>query len=118
MAQRQDSNFVWNDEHPEVVTVRAIAARKGFTVQMKFSNGSTRELDLRPYLKGPVLGALRDDPALFRTMRVEGGTLVWGNGGDIAPETLYEDCSLVRRSSTGKTKQRNGHSTRRVRIAR
>ncbi len=118
MAQRQDGDFVWNDEHPEAITVRDVVARKVFTVQMEFSDGSVRELDLRPYLKGPVLRPLRDDPTLFQTMRIEGGTLVWENGADIAPETLYEDSRPVRRAATGPTKRRTGASTRRARMAR
>ena len=52
-----------------------------------------REIDLDPYLWGPVFEPLRADPKLFRAVRIypQGETIYWPNGADIAPETLYED---------------------------
>ncbi len=61
MAQRQDDNFVWNDEQPEVIQVRAIEPLRGFTVRLHFTNGEVRKLDLKPHLRGPMLEPLRRD---------------------------------------------------------
>ncbi|MBF0159720.1 MAG: DUF2442 domain-containing protein [Magnetococcales bacterium] len=31
---------------------------------------------------------IRDDPALFAAVRVEGGGIVWPNGADLCPDRL------------------------------
>lgn len=65
------------------VRVRAVKPRQGFKVLFTFDNGSQREIDLEPYLRGPVFEPLRRDLAKFRAMKIEGGTIAWDNGADI-----------------------------------
>ena len=68
----------------------------GFVVWLEFRDGTSGEVDLAPYLTGPVFQPLRD-PAVFRSFSIhpEFQTLVWPNGADLAPEFLYE---LARRA--------------------
>ena len=70
--------------------VASIAYRHGHVYHIAFDNGLEGDLDLSEYVgSGPVFEPLKD-LALFQQARIEGGTISWPNGADIAPETLYE----------------------------
>ncbi len=62
-----------------------------FTVRLEFTDGTQREVDLEPFLHGPIFEAQRADPTVFRSVRVDprAGTIVWDNGPDIDPDVLY-----------------------------
>ncbi len=82
---------VSNPEHPEVPRVTAFHLVRGFRVHFTFWDGMEKEIDLEPYLDDPIFEPLRNDPALFAQMYLDGDTIAWHNGADIAPETLYEN---------------------------
>ena len=73
--------------------VRVINAQpiRRFVVRVSFADGTVKEIDLAPFLHGPMFEALRNDPALFRAMRIAGNTIAWENGADIDPDVLYYD---------------------------
>jgi hypothetical protein len=71
------------------VRVRAVRALQGFTVLVAFDNGTQREVNLEPYLHGPIFEPMRTDPGRFRAVKVAGGTVAWDNGADIDPDVLY-----------------------------
>ena len=50
---------------------------------------SEKTIDFRPWLKGPVFAPLKDRK-YFRRFFLDGWTIAWPNGADIAPEALYE----------------------------
>ena len=70
------------------VVIRA-EYRGEFRIQLAFNDGLESTVDFSPWLQGPVFEPLRD-PLYFRRFFLEGGTVVWPNGADVAPETLYE----------------------------
>lgn len=92
------NDIVMNSKMPDVVTVRQVQVMRGYRVRMLFSNNTTRELDLKPYLNGPVFEPIRHDVKFFRRVFVdsETETLTWPNGADIDPETLFEDSKPTR----------------------
>ena len=74
-----------------LVRVRAVEPLDGFKVRLTFEDGVQKELDLAIYLRGPIFDPIRDDPAVFRSVRIEGGTIAWDNGADVDPDVLYYD---------------------------
>jgi hypothetical protein len=67
-----------------------IEYRGGFVYHIAFDDGKSGDIDLSEYVgRGPVFEPLREK-AFFRRAMIQGGTISWPNGADIAPETLYE----------------------------
>jgi hypothetical protein len=73
--------------------VKQIEYMSGYSYLIVFDNDVRAVVDFEDYLQlGPVFAPLRD-LQFFRQARIEGGTIAWPNGADIAPETLYERCA-------------------------
>ena len=72
----------------DVVEVRYV---REYIVWLRFQDGTSGEVDIQPSFKGPVFEQLKDIE-YFKKVRVDSevGTIVWPNGADVAPETLYE----------------------------
>ncbi len=83
------------------------------TLELTFEDGTRKRVNLLPLLEGPVFEPLRD-PVFFSEAMLDpvAGTVVWPNGADIAPETLYELPGLGkpgrRQKSPKKTLRRRG----------
>jgi len=70
--------------------VTRVEYRGEYVYRVFFDDGMEGEIDFSDYLSlGPVFEPLKDK-ALFAKATVEGGTIGWPNGVDVAPETLYE----------------------------
>ena len=68
-----------------------VQTRPPYFLTVQFDNGEVRELDMKEELWGKMFEPLRD-PGFFSQVRVhpELRTVVWPNGLDLAPETLYD----------------------------
>ncbi len=63
--------------------------RGEYRVHLGFNDGVESTVDFSQWLQGPIFEPLKDTD-FFQRFFLEGGTVAWPNGADIAPETLYE----------------------------
>jgi hypothetical protein len=79
--------------HYHVVEAKHVA---GYTVWLRFRDGTQGEIDLGPQLVGPVFEPLRSLEEFKRfQIHPEFHTLVWSNGADFAPEFLYQEVRVT-----------------------
>ena len=80
-----------------MASVKTVTVLEGFEVELRFSDGIVRTVDLSQYMDHPIFDPIRRDPVLFRQVYVDGeaGTIVWPNGADICPDVLYEGLPLA-----------------------
>ena len=60
-----------------------------YLIRLTFNDGVAETIDFAQWLDGPVFEPLKD-VGYFQTFFLDGGTVTWPNGADIAPETLHE----------------------------
>ena len=73
----------------DLPTVVHAEYRGGYRIHVTFNDGTAKTIDFSPWLNGPIFEPLKD-PEYFRRFFLDGWTVAWPNGADIAPETLYE----------------------------
>jgi len=72
----------------DLLRITAIEAGEGFRLRSTLDDGSVIERDVSELLNGPIFEPLRSNPALFRGVRVDGGTVAWPNGADLCPDVV------------------------------
>ena len=98
-----------------VAHIISIAYRKEYIYRLNFEGGATGEVDFTDYLElGPVFAPLKDT-SYFRQARLEGGTITWPNGADVAPETLEERVEFSTEAAAQKSQARPGQKKSRRR---
>jgi len=77
----------------KLVRIQSVKPLENFNVQLEFTDGTSRKIDLEPFLRGKIFESIRKNPNNFRTVKVDErmGTIVWENGADIDPDVLYHN---------------------------
>lgn len=57
-------------------------------LRLRLTDGSVQDRDVGPLLIGPVFDDIRNDPELFRQVRVHHGTLWWPGDRDLCPDVV------------------------------
>jgi hypothetical protein len=70
-----------------MLRIRDVAVLDGYRLRLTLSDGSVVDRDVGDLIDGPIFEPLRDR-AEFQRAFIEGGTVAWPSGADIAPETL------------------------------
>ena len=79
--------------HYHVVEAKYVA---GYTLWLRFRDGTYGEVDLGSELVGPVFEPLKSVEGFKRfQIHPEFHTLVWPNGADFAPEFLYREVRVT-----------------------
>jgi hypothetical protein len=60
-----------------------------YIIKVEFDNGVQKTIDFSSWLEGEIFKPLKDK-MYFQRFFLDGWTVAWPNGADIAPETLYE----------------------------
>lgn len=71
----------------QLVDVTTLAFLDGYRVRITFSDNTMKDVDLEPYLTGPIFEPMRD-PATFRQAQIADGAITWPNGADIDTQVL------------------------------
>jgi hypothetical protein len=80
-----------------IIDVTGVRVLARYVVELTFENGSVRVIDLEPHLWGPGFASIRATYDEFLELAVDerAGTIVWPNGADISPRTLYAESKPV-----------------------
>lgn len=74
----------------ELITVKSARYISDHILELNFSDGLKAEIDFFPWIiKYPYFKPL-EDTDYFKNFTLDGWTVVWENGADIAPETLHQ----------------------------
>lgn len=78
-----------------------------YCVELVFDDGCRKTVDFQQWLEGPIFEPLRDK-RLFRKFFLDGTTVAWPNGADIAPETLYQAADAGTNANPADRPRRGG----------
>lgn len=89
-----------------IAHVNSITYRRDYVYLVSFDDGVSGEVDFSDVVDfGPIFAPLKE-LSYFRQARIEGGTITWPNGADVAPETVQERAEFAAESAAVKAQAR------------
>ncbi len=87
-GERFDQGVALMEPFKHVTGVRVLGR---YVVELEFEGVERRIVHLEPLLDGPAFNELLDDYDVFRQVGADPdtATIVWPNGADLSPRTLY-----------------------------
>jgi hypothetical protein len=82
--------------NPRVIKVKPAI---NFQLNLTFSNGEEKVLDMNPYLNMGRFIELKNE-AMFASVICSMGSIQWQNGLDLCPDTLYEESIPYKKVNT------------------
>ncbi len=76
-----------------LVRIKSVKPLQDFVVELKFTDETSKEINLEPFLRGKIFEPMRNDRKIFESVKVDehSGTIAWENGADIDPDVLYHN---------------------------
>ncbi len=74
----------------DLILVTSAKYLHGYTLELTFNDGVKAEIDFTDWIKKYPFFKPLENIEYFKNFKLDGWTVVWENGADIAPETLYE----------------------------
>ena len=75
--------------------VSAVSPIEGYRLLLTFNNGECRMFDAKALFALSVFKALQNK-AFFESVKVANGSILWPNGIDYCPDTLYAESTAIR----------------------
>lgn len=75
---------------PKVSKVKPLS---DYQLELQFNTNEVRIFDVKPYLNKGIFYELKE-PEIFYQVRESLGSILWPNGQDFSPDTLYEESIL------------------------
>jgi len=79
------------DMKPRVKNVKPMDE---YQLLLTFTNNEIGIFDVSKYLSDNFWSSLKDI-SVFRTVKVSGGSVEWGNGVDFCPDDIYENSKII-----------------------
>lgn len=73
--------------------IKEVQALKDYRILIIFDNGEKRIKDMKPYLEKGVFKKLKDEE-IFKSVKLEYGTVSWGDNIDLCADSIYETSSI------------------------